>query len=466
MLRDPWSPMHSESGSFVPPTMRGLLALAWPIIVQRAAQVVVGFTDAIMVADLGEAALAATTAGSTNSFLAFILPMGMVFVVASFSSQFKGKGDLAGARRYGWYGLIVALAAAIFSIASTLVVPNVVDVFGYAPDVARDMTTYLEIRLLGAGFVVGLEALGSYYGGLSNTRLPMVAQVIAMVLNVALNYALIGGHFGAPALGVAGAAWASVIATVVGFLFLFACFIVQFGHDRVEKRAYFEMRELLRLVRFGFPSGLNWFFEFAAFAFFINVVVTALGTTALAALMAVLQLNSMSFMPAFGLSSAGAVFVGQAIGAGRRDDVPGILKLALIATCSWQGLVGISYLVVPSLLLRPFEVEALAKTEFIAVAVWMLRISAAWQLFDAVVNAISETLRAAGDTAFTLWARLAIAWTLFVPGAWIAVRTLEGGVTAAMIALLAYLGVLALVLWLRFRNGAWRRIELTEPVVI
>jgi MATE family multidrug resistance protein len=458
--------MTPDSGPFAPPTMRALLTLAWPIIVQRAAQVVVGFTDAIMVADLGEAALAATTAGSTNSFLAFILPMGMVFVVASFSSQFKGKGDLAGARRYGWYGLSVALAASVFAIASTLVVPDVVGVFGYAPDVARDMTTYLEIRLLGAGFVVGLEALGSFYGGLSNTRLPMIAQVVAMVLNVALNYALIGGHWGAPALGVAGAAWASVIATVVGFGLLFACFVTQFGHDRVRERARFEMKELMRLVRFGFPSGLNWFFEFAAFAFFINVVVTALGTTALAALMAVLQLNSMSFMPAFGLSSAGAVFVGQAIGAGRRDDVPGILKLALIATCTWQGLVGISYLVVPSLLLRPFEVDALATTEFIAVAVWMLRISAAWQLFDAVVNAISEALRAAGDTAFTLWARLAIAWTLFVPGAWIAVRTLEGGVTAAMLALLAYLGVLALVLWLRFKNGAWRRIELTEPVVV
>jgi len=455
--------MHPGSGAYVRPTLKTLLTLAWPVIVQRAAQVVVGFTDAVMVADLGEASLAAVTTGSTNSFLAFILPMGMVFVVASFSSQLFGKGDLAGARRYGWTGLVVALLAGLFSAATTLVVEPGVALFGYAPDVAKDMTTYLEIRLLGAGFVVGLEALGAFYGGLGNTRLPMFAQVLAMVMNVFLNWVLIYGHLGSPAYGVTGAAWASVLATVIGFVVLFVCFWRQVGHAKVEGRATFVVADLWRLVRFGLPSGLNWFFEFAAFAFFINVVVTALGTTALAALMAVLQLNSVSFMPAFGLASAGAVFVGQAIGADQKDDVKGILKLTIAVMAAWQGLVGLLYLLVPGLLLIPFEVEALAGTAFLSVAVWMLRLSSAWQLFDALVNGVGEALRAAGDTAFTLWARLAMAWTLFVPGAWFAVRTYEGGVTAAMIALVAYMAALSLVLWLRFENGAWRKIELTDP---
>src|SRR3954467_8866561 len=88
--------------------LKSLLSLAWPVIISRSTQVVVGLADALMIAHLGESAMAATTAGSMNAVAAFILPMGIVFIVSSFSSQLSGKGDLVGARRYGWYGIGVA----------------------------------------------------------------------------------------------------------------------------------------------------------------------------------------------------------------------------------------------------------------------------------------------------------------------------------------------------------------------
>jgi MATE family multidrug resistance protein len=93
----------------------------------------------------------------------------------------------------------------------------------------------------------------------------------------------------------------------------------------------------------------------------------------------------------------------------------------------------------------------------------MLALSAAWQLFDATVATLAESLRAAGDTAFTLWARLAVAWLIFVPGSWITVRRLGGGDLWAVGWIVAYLAVLAGVLLWRFRGGAWRRLELVEP---
>ena len=92
------------------PAFRTLVALAWPIVISRSAQVVVGICDAVMVSHLGPSALAATTAGALNAYALFILPMGTVFVVASFSSQLHGAGDPGGARRYGWYGLALAAA--------------------------------------------------------------------------------------------------------------------------------------------------------------------------------------------------------------------------------------------------------------------------------------------------------------------------------------------------------------------
>jgi MATE family multidrug resistance protein len=330
-----------------------------------------------------------------------------------------------------------------------------------APDVRALMAGYLAIRLWSGGAAIGLEALGNYYGGLGDTRRPMLAQVAAMVLNVAGNWLLIDGHLGLPALGVAGAALASTLATWLAFLALLAGF---WREGRGLRQAPLRLAELRRMLRFGLPSGLNWFFEFFAFNFFVTVIVASLGTTSLAALMAVMQINSVAFMPAFGVASAGAILVGQAIGAGARDEVPRLVKLGFAAAGTWQGLVGILYLVAPRLLFAPFAGAPSSSVALLDVGARMLAFSAAWQLFDAAAAVLAESLRAAGDTAFVLWARLGAGWLVFVPGSWITVRMYGGGDIAAVAWLVVHLALLALLLVLRFRSGAWRRLELVEPV--
>jgi MATE family multidrug resistance protein len=441
-------------------TLRALIALAWPIVVSRSSQVVVGIADAVMVAHLGAAALAATTTGATNAFAIFILPMGTVFIVSSFSSQLFGMGDLAGARRYAWYGLAVAAAAEGLTLAALPLIPAALAAFPYEADVRAAIEGYLAIRLLSAGAVVGLEALGNFYGGLGNTRLPMRANLAAMVLNVAGNFLLIDGRLGAPALGVRGAAVASALATGAAFLWLFAVFVREGRRLGTGRLVAWELR---RLLRFGFPSGLNWFFEVAAFAFFVNVVVAGLGTISLAALMAVIQVNSVAFMPAFGLASAGAILVGQAIGAGRRDAVPRLVGLTFAVAAVWQSLVAAAYLAAPELVLSAFARDPATAGDLLVAGRRMLVLSAAWQLFDAGANVVAEALRAAGDTAFPMWIRIALAWLLFAPGSFVSVRVLGAGDTAAVGWLVLYLFALALFLLLRFLSGAWRRIALVEP---
>ena len=179
--------------------------------------------------------------------------------------------------------------------------------------------------------------------------------------------------------------------------------------------------------------------------------------------MAVIQVNSVAFMPAFGVASAGAILVGQAIGAGAKDRVPGLVGLAFAVAGAWQALVGLVYLVVPDLVLAAFAQDPGSAQELLAAGRRMLLLSVGWQLFDAAASVLAEGLRAAGDTTFTLWARVVIAWAVFAPGSWISVRVLGGGDTAAVGWLVAYLALLALVLLARFRAGAWRRIVLVEP---
>lgn len=445
---------------------RQLFTLAWPIVLARSAQAAIGFADAAMIAVLGKDALAATTTGALNTFALFILPMGLVFIVQSFASQLLGQGDLAGARRYAWYGLLVAAITQAIGVAAIPFVGDVLALTDFTPEVQALMTGYIAIRLLSTGAVVGTEALGNWYGGLGDTRLSLLANVLAMVVNIGLNWVLIYGHLGFPALGVQGAAIASTVAVWVGFLAVAVVFARGYmpasaGPKPPPGPLRLRLAEFMRMLRFGLPSGLNWFLEFSAFIVFINVVFAGLGTLAVAAMMAVIQVNSISFMPAFGLSTAGSILVGQAIGKGEHDSVPAIVRRTGIVCACWQGLVGLFYIAIPATIMTTFAENDVDVSDLAVLGTLLLAISAAWQLFDAIAATLSEALRAAGDTAWVMWARIGLAWVLWVPFTLYVVRMRGGGPAAATACMVLYIAALSLLLLLRFRNGAWRRIDLT-----
>ena len=442
------------------PDLRKLLVLAWPIVLARASQSVIGFCDALLVAPLGEAALAGVTTGALNAFIAIVLPMGTVYILQSFTAQLRGRGELAAVHRYAWYGLGIACAAELVALALVPLLPFALDAASYEPLVRQHLATYLSIRLLSVGPAVAIEALGNWYGGLGNTRPAMRAGVTAMLVNVLACYVLIEPRFGLPGYGVAGSAWASVIGTLVGLAVIAVPFAKGVGAPPRPARLNLRLREFARVLRFGLPNGANWFLEFASFVVFINGMVAQLGTTALAAFNVVIQLNSVAFMPAFGLASSGAILVGEAIG--RRDfaDARRFTGLTLVAASAWMVSMGVLYVVVPGPLMQVFMHPGERALEFMALGIVMLRFSALWQIFDATAIVLSEALRAAGDTTWCMLVRIVLAWFAFVPGAWLFVIQWSGGVTAVMLVMVAYIAGLALAFAVRFQSGRWQSIDL------
>ncbi len=451
------------------PSLRALLTLALPMVLARMTQSVDTFADTLQVKSLGQDAIAATSAGGFNTFGLVILPMGTVFILQSFVAQHLGRGERDRARPYAYYGLAIALIAGLVALALMPLVRPALGLLSYAPDVEAQMGDYVMVRLLSVGAIVGTEALGAWYGGLGNTWMQMVAAIISMVANIVANYLFINGNLGMPALGVEGAALSSVIASWLGLAFLSLAFARGWGGaTRSPGPLGLSFKALRRVFRFGVPNGVNWFFEFAAFQLFINVVMADLGTEAVAALSIVIAINSLSFMPAFGLSSAGAILAGQLIGAGARDQVWAQVKITLAATATWMGVIGLAYVVAPGPLIGLFADDSggVDPARLIELGTGMLLLSAAWQLFDAVTMTIAETLRAAGDTTWTAGARLILAWLVFAPTALVAVKVLHGGALVAMACLVGYLALLAAAMAWRFRSGAWKRIELIEPVLV
>jgi MATE family multidrug resistance protein len=246
----------------------------------------------------------------------------------------------------------------------------------------------------------------------------------------------------------------------------FAVVLLTFARGRaLEGRDSGKLRlsELVRVLRFGIPNGANWFLEFAAFALFVNVVTGHLGTSALAAFNVVIQINSVSFMPAWGVSTAGAILVGETIGRGAKEEVWPIVRLTGTVAVGWMVTVGLLYLVAPRALLGVFAAHD--SDALVSIGATMLTLSALWQLFDGIGITLSESLRAAGDTTWPMAARIALAWGVFLPLAWFAVMHRGGGVVTLMLVLVTYLALLSTALAWRFSSGAWRAIELVEPEV-
>ncbi|MDB4976999.1 MAG: efflux family protein [Myxococcaceae bacterium] len=448
-------------------TLRSLLTLAWPVILARATQSVIGFVDTLMVAPLGEDALAATTTGGLNFFAFIIFPMGTVFIVQSFTAQLRGRGELEAVPRYAFYGLILAAFSGVLGLLSVPFLPRLLGLLSYSPKVESLIFDYLAIRLLSVAPAIGVEALGNWYGGLGNTRPAMVAGVVAMGVNVAGCWLLIEPRLGLPGFGVAGSAAAGALGTWLGFFVIAR----RFWRDRralaLTRPRALRLSELLRMLRFGVPNGINWFLEIGAFALFINLVVGHLGTTVLAAFNVVLQFNSLAFMPAFGLASAGAILVGESIGARDKERVWPSVKLTLQVACSWMSGVALLYIGFGVQLLRWFQPPDVSAARFATIASTMLVWSAFWQLFDAVGITLSETLRAAGDTTWGMFARIVLGWVFFMPLAWAWVIRWDGGVFAVMGALVAYVAAIALVLAARFGSGKWKSIDLVgEPALV
>jgi len=438
-----------------------------PMVLARATQSVMTFADALMVEHLGAGAIAASATGGLNILCILILPMGTVFIVQSFVAQLVGRGERETTPRFAWYGLAIAAIAGIVSLGLIPAIDPLLSLTDYSPEVRAQMADYMAIRLYSVAAVVAVEALGNWYGGLNNTWMSMIAGVITMAVDLFLNWVLIDGHLGAPAMGVDGAALATTIGSWVGCAFLALAFWRRWGGAPRSPvgTSQLSRRELVRVVRFGLPNGLNWFLEFAAFQVFVNFVLAGLGDVPVAALNVVIAINSVSFMPAFGLASAGAILAGQAIGRGDRDAVWPQVKTTLLCTATWMGVIGLVYLVIPERLLQLFDTEG-TSVELVSIGASMLAISAAWQVFDAIAMTLAETLRSAGDTAWTAMVRLLLAWAVFTPSAFIVVRGFDGGPLGAMVCLVFYLALLATAFALRFRSGAWKKIELIEPKLV
>ncbi|NLM37499.1 MAG: MATE family efflux transporter [Firmicutes bacterium] len=431
-----------------------MLTLAIPVAIQNFIGSFLNMVDTVMVGQLGETAIAAVGIANQYFFIFMMFLIGLSAGCSVFIAQFWGTQDLKNIRRILGVGLGSALViSAVFMVGGLLFPRQIIMVFNHDPQVLAEGSRYLQIVLGGYLFsgitfiyVFALRSVG-------NTLLPMAISTVALFCNVFFNYMLIFGKFGAPALGVAGAAVATVIARVVESSVLLA---VVYGRRTVLAATLSELldfdfsflRKAYRTILLVLLNEICWGMASLVYA----VVYGRMGTQAVATIQIVNTITNLFMVVIFGLSSAAAVMIGNRIGAGDIKEAKADAQRFSVLGVAVGVALGLLLAVSSPYLLKAFKVSPMVRHStqtiiYIVAVVFFIRIYN--------IIAIVGILRGGGDARSSFLLEGFTMWFIGVP------LTVVGAFALRLPVQLVYalslgeeLSKALLCLW-RLRSGRW-----------
>lgn len=402
--------------------MRATFALGVPLVGAQLAQMAINTTDVILVGWLGTTELASVVLATQMFFLVFIFGTGFTSAVVPMVAQALGHGDTRSVRRSVRMGLWIALAFGVLTAPLLWFSAPILLALGQQPDVAANAQSYLRIAQWGIFPALGLMALRSFVTGLEKGGIVLYVTIVMFFINAVVAYLLIFGHFGAPEMGLHGAAIASVAANLFGFLV--ALFYVE---SQPKMRAYEIFVRFWRpdwsmvreIVVLGLPISFTILAETSLFSA-ASLLMGVIGKLELAAHGIALQLAAIAFMIPLGLSQVATVRVGLANG---RGDLLGVKRAAvavLVVSVLFTAIGSVLYAVAPrffgNLFLDTRKEDAATVLEF---AVPLIMIAGAFQLVDGLQAVGAGLLRGLKDTRVPMMMALVAYWPIGFSCAWI-----------------------------------------------
>jgi len=431
-----------------------LFRLALPIITQNFVTSLLNMIDVTMIGQLGEVAIASVGLANQIFFLLILVLFGANGGVGVFTAQYWGKRDLTSVRKVLGIALMIGLSSGLlFTLLALLVPRSLLGFYTEDPAVIAGGASYLRI----VGWSYGVTAISfAYFSVLRSTgyvRVPMVVSIIALSLKTVLNYGLILGNLGMPALGVEGAAVATVIARTVEVGLVLTIVYVR----KLPPAARFsEMtditREFLgRVLKTSLPVLANealWGLGTTTY----NMVYGRIGTEAIAAVNIATSIESLAFVIFLGISEATGILIGNRIGAGEEDTAFTSARNSLALTTSGAVLIGLILLAISGPVLTLYNLSPAAALN----AQNILRVMglAMWIRVTNLVIFVG-VLRAGGDTRFCLILDAASVWLVGVPVAIISGLVIGLPVHQVYLLIIAEEAVKLLVGFWRFRSRRW-----------
>jgi putative MATE family efflux protein len=445
-----------DHGLAVSPARRKrIFGLALPIIGGMLSQNVLNLVDTGMVGTLGDEALAGVGLGGFANFLFSAFILGLSAGVQAMAARRVGEGRWSETAIPLNGGLLLALWMAVPW--SAFLITFAWDFFPVLTSdtaVVEQGVPYLRARLV-AMFAMGMNfAFRGYWNAVDKSILYMRTLISMHVVNIVLNWVLIFGNLGAPALGATGAGVASAIATIFGtvsYLLLGRSYASDSGFLRG-----LPSRETLRtILRIAVPAGTQQFFFAGGMTVFL-MMVARMGTPELAATKVIIDLILVGILPGIGFGLAAASLAGQALGRDEPDDAKrwgwDVVKIALFVVATFS----LPAVLFPELMLSIF----IHDPETLAIAKNPLRVAAGFLFVDAVGMVLMNALTGVGDTKRVMVIAIGAQWLIFLPVVYLVGPVLGLGLVAVFSTQALYRGLQAVVFGSMWQRGAWQRIEL------
>jgi MATE family multidrug resistance protein len=428
---------------------KALLRLGGPLIVNNLAVAGMGFADAVMAGSLGARELAAVAVGGSFWFLGFTLCLGILMAISPIVSRHFGAKNYDLIGRYTRQGIYLALLMGIpLILLGQYAAAPLLERFGIDPEF-RDLTVgYVGAIMYGAPGIFIFLALRFTTEGIGLTRPIMFTSVFSLLCNVFLNYVLMFGHFGAPALGAVGCGYASAISMWLVMITLAAYMMASKRYrpfhifSRVAPLRLSVFKEIIYL---GVPIAITITAEAGLFSA-VSILMGTRGTEITAAHQIAINFSSTTFMIPLGLSGATTVIVGQLLGAGklREAQISGRIGIAL---CAGFMTLSAAFLLIFRDAVVGLYTDDVAVT---GIAISLLLMAAIFQVADGIQIGAAGALRGYKDTTFPMVINMFAFWVLAFPLAYLAAVTYKAPPNYIWAGFVVGLGVAAVLLTWRF----------------
>ena len=403
----------------------------------------------------------------------FVLLFGGVgLLVQTLVAQAFGARRYARASQATWTAIWASLFTTPLFVALALSGTRIFSPFGIPEDSLRLALQYWLPRMLGAPLGIALWSLLGFFNGVGRPTVTLCVTLCVAVANALLNQLFVFNL----GLGIAGSAWATGVAQLLGVGLALGAFLDAANRARFRSHLTFRLRrqQLVGQLSLGLPMGVLYAADIMGLALF-QLMQVRLGVVDGAATQIVMMLTSFCYMPAVGIAMAGTTLVGQAIGAHRLDWATSVGNGIIVITTAFMGLGGIVLAAAGPWVIPLFTLDTDRHAAAVALrGTQLVWIAAGYQLFDGLNVGASACLRGAGDIRLPSLMVLALSWGCFVPLAhmlsfepgqgWVSGLPQFGlGAVGGWFAALIYVCCLGVMLFWRWRSGAWRRLAVGLP---
>ena len=441
-------------------TLKEILAIAWPLIIANSFWNLQLTIDRVFLGMHSTEALGAAMAVMGVFWVPMALLQQTAAYVTTFVAQYFGAKENEKIGSCMWQSFYICILGGIAFLGL-----NFLSTWFFALVGHPEVTQKLEVEYFNSLTYAGLPtaivaAMSGFFTGLGNTKIVIWINLVGLLLNVVLDYALIFGNLGAPAMGVAGAGYATAIATF-GSVILGGWLIFNKKNEasfKILSDWKFKFSLLKQFLKYGLPSGLQWALEGLAFTTFLIIIGRYTnGEAALASSSIAVTIMMLSVLPTMGVAQAVLTLVGQNLGDKNPERAEsatwGGVKISVI----YMFFIALSFYLIPEFYISWFKNDQNAAlwSSVSALTPQLLKIVALFTMFDSMYLNISFALKGAGDTRFVSVMALAVPWPLMVLPAYL-IKDHPQAVMIGWSFTALYAVAITMILYWRFKQGKWK----------